>query len=197
MNGLNPATTAAARAPRRGEPPFNALWDPVGDSLAMQPQNPLGWPLSCRRRRRILIETVPDLFDESRPDETLDLVHAVIAIAYWHRFLLATDCAERMIAYYGNAETPRRIAEEIGALSFAMLADDRRKVPQEWIVGFSRVRYGLSPEYGDGIGPVGLESWPLSNLWIGFRDGTERRIVPLPGLLKPPAGPDQLGNIRR
>jgi hypothetical protein len=189
MNGLNPATAAATRAPRHGEPPFDVLWNPIGDGLLPLQQKRLGWPLSCRRPQRILVETVPDLFDESHPDETLDLVHAVLAIAHWHRFLLATDRAERMIAYYSDAETPRRIAAEIGAFSFAILADDRREVPQDWIVGFSRVRYGLSSEYGDGIGPVGLESWPPPNLWISFCDGEERRIVPLPGLLKPPAGP--------
>jgi hypothetical protein len=188
MNGLNPATAGAVRAPHRGKAHFDALWNPVGDDSTSE-RNRLGWPLSCRGRQWIRVATVPDLFDESRPEATLDLVHAVIAVAHRHRFLLATDHAERMIAYYSDAETPRRIAEEVGALSFAILADDRRRVPQDWIAGFSRVRYGLRPGQRGGIGPVGLEPWPLINLWIGFPDGEVRRVIPLPGLLEALAGP--------
>jgi hypothetical protein len=188
MNDLDPTMAGAAHALHRGKAHFDALWNPVGDDSSSE-WGRLGWPLSCRGRQRIRIETVPELFDESRPDATLDLVHAVITVAHRHRFLLATDRVERMIAYYSDAETPRRIAEEIGALSFAILADDRRRVPRDWVAGFSRVRYGLRRGDRGGIGPIGLEPWPLINLWIGFPDGEVRRVIPLPGLLEALAGP--------
>ncbi|HJU20341.1 MAG TPA: DUF5131 family protein [Stellaceae bacterium] len=173
MDSSNPALSGMVRA-------FNIPWDPVGDGLSGR----LGWPLSCPNPQRILVETRPDLFDASRPDETLDLVHAMIAVAHWHRFLVISAHAERMIAYYSDAETPRRIAEEIGMLSSAMLAEDRAGMREDWIAGLSRVRYGLRP--CGGIGPIGLEHWPLPNLWAGFRAGEDGRIVPLPGL---PSGP--------
>jgi hypothetical protein len=183
MSGLNPTMAGAAHTLHRGRTYFDALWNPVGDAASSE-WDRLGWPLSCRGRQRIRVETVPELFDDSRPDATLDLVHAVIAVAHRHHFLLATERVERMIAYYTDAETPRRIAEEVGALSFAVLANDRRKVPQDWIAGFSRVRYGLRRGERGGIGPVGLEPWPLVNLWVGFPDGAVRRVVPLSGLLE-------------
>jgi hypothetical protein len=190
MNGSNPAMACATRVLCRGKALFNVLWNPVDDDfLSTWQQNRLGSPLSCRRRQWIRVESLPDLFDDSRPDETLDLVHAVIAVAHWHRFLLTTGCAGRATAYYRDAEAPRRIAEEIGALSCAILAENRKRVPRDWIVGFSRVKYGLRRGYGEGVGPIGLEPWPLPHLWVGLDDGEARRIVPLPLLLERSAGP--------
>jgi hypothetical protein len=188
MSGLNPTAAGALRLPRRGKTLFTALWNPVGDGgRPGGPQHPLGWPLSCRRRQRILVTTTPDLFDDSRPEATLDLVHAVIAVAYRHCFLVVSAQVERIGAYYRDAATPQRIAEEIDALSLASLAAGR-KVPRDWIAGFSRVRYGLSRKHGRQIGPIGLEPWPLPNLWLDVPIGGARRIVALAELLDmPPA----------
>src|SRR5579875_1873229 len=154
MSGLNPTAAGAVRLPRRGKTLFTALWNPIGNGgRPGGPQHPLGWPLSCRRRLRILVTTTPDLF----------------------------------IAYYRDAATPQRITEEIDALSLASLAAGR-KVPRDWSAGFSRVRYGLCRKHGRQIGPIGLEPWPLPNLWLDVPIGGARRIVALAELLDmPPA----------
>ena len=57
-----------------------------------------------------------DLFHEKLAVETIDALHAVIAIAHWHRFLVLTKRAERMRAYYTDPQTPYRIAVAIDFL---------------------------------------------------------------------------------
>jgi protein gp37 len=77
----------------------------------------LSWPLFRRQPRRIAVSLMSDLFHEALTTATIDLVHAVIAVAHWHTFLVLTKCSRRMREYYGNSETPRRVAEEIDRLA--------------------------------------------------------------------------------
>jgi protein gp37 len=81
----------------------------------------LAWPLLQRRTRRILVNSLSDLFHEQLATKTIDAVHAVMTVAHWHRFLVQTRRATRMRAYYIDPETPRRIAVEIGQLAEKML----------------------------------------------------------------------------
>jgi protein gp37 len=77
----------------------------------------LSWPLRQRKGRRILVNSLSDLFHEKLATETVDTVHAVMAVADWHRFLTLTRRAERMRAYYSDPQTPYRVAAEIERLS--------------------------------------------------------------------------------
>ncbi len=81
----------------------------------------IAWPLLQRRPRRILVDSMSDLFHERLPTETLDTLHAVMTIAHWHRFLVLTRRAERMRGYYADPRTPQRIALEIATLAATML----------------------------------------------------------------------------
>jgi protein gp37 len=56
----------------------------------------LTWPLFCRRPRRIAIGLMSDLFHEMLTTATIDLLHAVIAVAHWHTFLVLTKRSRRM-----------------------------------------------------------------------------------------------------
>ena len=64
------------------------------------------WPLLQRTSRRILVASTSDLFHEKLAVETIDALHAVIAVAHWHRFLVLTKRADRMRVYYADPQTP-------------------------------------------------------------------------------------------
>ena len=134
----------------------------------------------------------------------------MIAVAHWHTFLVLTKRSRRMHEYYGNPETPRRIAEEIDRLSSEILpsggsgtsaaartvapaipTSTRRSgrgrtvgTPRHWIDGFSRVKYGTPSTIPAAIRPVGLEPWPLPNLWPGVSVEDQSRIERIGDLLK-------------
>ena len=173
----------------------------------------LTWPLFRRQPRRIAVGLMSDLFHETLTTATIDLLHAVIAVAHWHTFLVLTKRSRRMREYYGDPETPRRVAGEIDRLSSVILPIDgsRRSpvtgrakparrlsirsagraravgTPRHWIAGFSRVKYGTPTTTSAGIPPVGLEPWPLPNLWPGVSVEDQDRIARVSDLLKTPA----------
>ncbi len=173
----------------------------------------LTWPLFRRQPRRIAVSLMSDLFHEVLTTASIDLVHAVIAVAHWHTFLVLTKRSRRMREYYGNPETPRRIADEItrlsseilpsggsgarpamGTVSPAIPTSTRRSgrertvsTPRHWIVGFSRVKYGTPRATPAAVRPVRLEPWPLPNLWPGVSVEDQSRIERIGDLLKTPA----------
>jgi hypothetical protein len=98
----------------------------------------LTWPLFRRQPRRIAVSLMSDLFHEVLTTATIDRVHAVIAVAHWHTFLVLTKRSRRMREYYGDPQTPRRIAEEIDKLA-----------PQIFASGGSRVSRSGCPANSD------------------------------------------------
>ena len=158
----------------------------------------LVWPVLQRTPRRILVDSLADLFHEKVAVETIDTLHAVIAIAHWHRFLVLTKRAERMRAYYTDPQTPYRIAVAIDSLAATILpslgphprsgGEGTAPAPgatrtrsagarQLWAVGLSRVIRQPADPQGGKPSPVGLDPWPLPNLWpgvLGRGSGTDR-----------------------
>jgi protein gp37 len=173
----------------------------------------LTWPLFRRQPRRIAVDLMSDLFHESLAAATIDLLHAVIAVAHWHIFLVLTKRSRRMREYYADAQTPRRIATEIVRLSSLILPVDgprpghaespvttgprpggRRRgrahgvnTPRHWVVGLSRVKYGPPGSTPTELQPVGLEPWPLPNLWPGVSVEDQDRMDRVTDLLETPA----------
>ena len=168
----------------------------------------LVWPVLQRTPRHILIDSVADLFHEKLAVETIDALHAVIAIAHWHRFLVLTKRADRMRAYYADTQTPYRIAVAIDSLAATVLpslgphprSGGEGTVPapgvartrsagvrQLWAVGLSRViRQPPDPQSGK-PSPIALHPWPLPNLWPGVSVEDQERIGRIRDLLQMPA----------
>ena len=175
----------------------------------------LTWPLFRRQSRRIAVDLMSDLFHETLATATIDLLHAVIAVAHWHTFVVLTKRAPRMREYYHDPETPGRIAREIATLSSAILptegADSRSvaiqirgrpsprrttrrarsapgaSTPPHWIPGLSRAKYEAPGASSTEIGHIGLEPWPLPNLWLGVSVEDQNSIRRLGDLLETPA----------
>ena len=70
----------------------------------------LDQPLRWKRGRRIFVCAHGDLFAEGVPDEWIDKVFAVMALAAQHTFLVLTKRAARMREYCSDAQTPFRVA---------------------------------------------------------------------------------------
>ena len=125
-----------------------------------------------RRARRIAVNLMSDLFHEHVDTPTIDLVHAVMAAARWHIFLVLTKRTVRMRAYYRDPLTPDRIVQSVGLL----LSD---VIPKT-----GRSRLG-TPDQVIGVARSGR--WPLPNLWLGVSVEDQDRIDRVRDLLDTPA----------
>ncbi len=73
----------------------------------------LDLPLRWRRPRRIFVNSTSDLFHENVPDEWIDKVFAVMALAPQHRFQVLTKRPERMQAYFAGRRANFGRASEV------------------------------------------------------------------------------------
>lgn len=70
-------------------------------------------PLPWRKPRTIFVCSMGDLFHESVPDEWIDRVMAVIAMAGQHRFMILTKRPERMEKYFAFANRTAKIMTKL------------------------------------------------------------------------------------
>ncbi|RBO52637.1 phage Gp37/Gp68 family protein [Rhodovulum sp. BSW8] len=73
-------------------------------------------PLRWRKPRRIFVCAHGDLFHEAVPDEWIDRVFAVMALASQHTFQVLTKRPERMLRYLSQHDVGQRWAEMIDIL---------------------------------------------------------------------------------
>ena len=134
-----------------GEVRFNEQW--------------LDQPLRWSRPRRVFVCAHGDLFHEGVPDEWIDRIFAVMALAPQHTFQVLTKRPERMQRY---------------------LQDTRSCGPGNGV--FTRVAQAADA-LGHEIVPAALrQRWPLPNVWLGVsveNQATADERIPL--LLDTPA----------
>ena len=73
-------------------------------------------PLKWKRPRTIFVCAHGDLFHENVPDEWIDRVFAVMALAPQHTFQVLTKRAKRMREYCSDPATPFRVAKAMDAI---------------------------------------------------------------------------------
>lgn len=105
----------------------------------------LDQPLRWRRPRRIFVNSMSDLFHEAVPDDFIDQVFAVMALAGDHTFQVLTKRPARMHAYCASPATSKRL---LGLV-------------YEGILGIPGARMELSNEND------GLDGIQLPNVWLG------------------------------
>lgn len=138
------------------------LWEPA-----------LTAPLHWKKPRKIFVNSQGDLFHESIPDEWIDRVFAVMALAPQHTFQVLTKRAERMRQYLGW-QTFDRIYR-------AMMVHTNTGWPTR---RETCAAYGIPYRQ-----PRSAEDWwPLRNVWLGVscerqQEADER----IPLLLQTPA----------
>lgn len=147
---------AEGRAGKKGHPVWNG-----------QVRLNEGWldqPLRWKRPRRIFVCAHGDLFAEGVPDEWIDRVFAVMALAPQHIFQVLTKRASRMRKYMTEHDARQRA----------------RKDAVE-VAGMNMVMEGIVPH-------AKATTWPLPNVWLGVsaerqQEADER----IPELLATPA----------
>ena len=153
---------AAGEAKFTGEVRFNEEW--------------LDQPLRWRRPRRIFVCAHGDLFHESVPDEWIDKVFAVMALASQHTFQVLTKRPERMAAYFAETwQVPARPATWVGDLEIParQASTDDRWHQIDFAIDsitimnplFDHDRFWTSN--GNLIGKIAWPRCPLPNVWLG------------------------------
>jgi protein gp37 len=129
-------------------------------ALKQAPDETLLKPLRWKKPRRIFVNSMSDLFHESVPDEWLDRIFAVMALAHWHTFQVLTKRPSRMRDYLKDRETPKRIADQITDISIdTHISEDMRPII---VAGPSHAPF------------VTLANWRLPNVWLGVTAEDQR-----------------------
>lgn len=133
----------------------------------------LDQPLRWRRPRRIFVCAHGDLFHEAVPDEWIDRVFAVMALAPQHTFQVLTKRPERAREYLTRpVASGRDITIDDAGRSFptpaarwrvhSAMCDMLPKVPPAALNAAAAWQDQHFPD-GDGF----LRRWPLPNIWLG------------------------------
>lgn len=119
----------------------------------------LGDPLRWRKQRRVFVNSMSDLLHESVPDEWIDRIFAVMALASRHTFQILTKRPARMLEYLTH--------------------------PDRFDLVESAIWSGLPPEKRPDLDQIG---WPLPNVWLGVSIEDQRAAnARIPMLLQTPA----------
>lgn len=133
--------------------------------LVLAPDHILTAPLRWRRPRRVFVNSMSDLFHEDMPDEWIDQVFAIMALAQRHTFQVLTKRPERMRRHLSHARRQQGIAQIAGRMTGAKGYD------------------------GDAVAGDILDGpWPLANVWLGVTAEDQARADErIPDLLATPA----------
>jgi protein gp37 len=144
-----------------------AVWTGV---LKQAPESVLLKPLTLKKPRRIFVNSMSDLFHESIPDEWIDIVFAVMALAPQHTFQVLTKRPKRMRGYVESANA--RVAQQVY---------DMAQVGQP----LEHLGLTFAPRESPSLS---IEKWPLRNVWLGVTAEDQRRAAArMPDLLVTPA----------
>ncbi len=121
-----------------GEVRFNEQW--------------LMQPLRWRRPRRIFVAAHGDMFHENVPDEWIDRVFAVMALAPWHSFMVLTKRPERMREYLLRPT----VSVNVGLETLGIVLEH----PKMALGGKVIIK-------ATDINPGALKEWPLPNVMLG------------------------------
>jgi protein gp37 len=122
-------------------------------------------PLRWRKPRKVFVCSMTDLFWDAIPDEDIDRVFAVMALARKHTFQALTKRADRMRAYLNGEGVAQRISDAAQVLARASKA--QFSVPRDIKA------YPVGPD-GE-FGYRWFIPWPLPNLWLGVSVEDQQR----------------------
>ena len=143
---------------------------PVWNGTVRLNEQWLGQPLQWKRPRLIFVCAHGDLFHESVPDEWIDRVFAVMALAPHHQFQVLTKRSKRMREYLSAIEaefhgSPDNLNERFGNHCVELSNDP---CAAGW--------------FQDEV------NWPLPNVWLGVSAEDQKRADErIPDLLATPA----------
>jgi len=143
----------------------------------------LDQPLRWRAPRRIFVCAHGDLFHEDVPDDWIDRVFAVMALAPQHRFQVLTKRADRM-RHHMLKLTDDGAADRLADAAGGMFGDEGDVRVANYINGWSRPSRAPDDNPADGT----VVRWPLPNVWLGVSvEDQTRANERIPALLATPA----------
>lgn len=119
--------------------------------VAQAPDHILTAPLRWKKPRRVFVNSMGDVFHEAIPDEWIDRVFAVMALAPQHTFQVLTKRAQRMHGYMTTPERKRTIAVQTMYISESLARQRMAK---------ARIKL-------DHFSVCFAGSGPLPNVWLG------------------------------
>lgn len=138
--------------------------------VARAPDHILTQPLRWKRGRRIFVNSMGDLFHENVPDEWIDKVFAVMALAPQHTMQVLTKRSARMRAYMNDPHTPYRVAKAMDGV----LVDLDHDPVERWaaIPGYAGYEASTHGAIRSSSGPLATGINPLHEreqvtLWNG------------------------------
>lgn len=131
----------------------------------------LDQPIRWKKPRRIFVNSMSDLFHEDVTDDDIAAVFGVMAACSQHTFQILTKRAERMHAWFSK-------------LNVAAVIDRNANLADDALLPFmSRAQRAALLAPGRG-----LQTWPLSNVWLGVSVEDQTRLAErVPLLLSTPA----------
>jgi len=130
--------------------------------VALASDDALTAPLHRRKPTMYFVNSMGDLFHEAVPDEWIDRVFAVMALAPQHTFQVLTKRAARMREYIAHINAHVETRHEIIERKARMMIEDA----DAWMT----------------------ESWPLPNVWLGVSAEDQLRLnIRWPNLAATPA----------
>jgi protein gp37 len=134
--------------------------------VSLAPEHILSAPLRWKKPRRVFVNSMGDLFHEDAPDEWIDKVFAVMALAPQHTFQVLTKRPERM-RDWATRDLPHSPLTQ----SIAELYTAHPEVA------------ATHPFDKERAIEVATQGWPLPNVWLGVscedQARAEERIPPL------------------
>jgi protein gp37 len=135
--------------------------------IGIAPDEVLTKPLRWKRRRMIFVNSMSDLFHESVPDEWIDRIFAVMAMAPQHTFQILTKRSRRMREYCSAPGVADRVWKLTGIVA------EHGKLRALALHGAA---------WGGDL------PWPLGNVWKGVSvEDQTRADERIPDLLVTPA----------
>jgi protein gp37 len=207
------AGTRLKHHPTRKGLTHNTKAGPVWNGEVRFNDSMLAYPLRWKGNKRIFVCAHGDLFAEGVPDEWIDRVFAVMALAPQHTFQVLTKRAERMRDWFAErwqgtpAQTLMGVHVEAGGET------GRRSQVEEACEPFLETLGLADPDRDDLWTPDGKckamqWNWPLPNVWLGVSvEDQQRADERIPLLLDTPAakrfisaepllGPIDLGRLK-
>ncbi len=154
--------------------------------VARAPESVLLRPLKQRSPRRIFVNSMGDLFHENVPDDWIDQVMAVMALAPQHTFLVLTKRAARMRAYFANRSSGDPWAEAADQLADMLGLHDHPSVLEPSDLPLLNVWLGVSVEdqktaderVPDLLNTIAALRWVSAEPLLGPVDLTRICLVP-------------------
>ena len=174
------AGTRLKHTPSRAGLTVNSKAGPVWNGQVQLNEQWLDQPLRWKRPRRIFVCAHGDLFAENVPDEWIDKVFAVMALAPQHTFQVLTKRAARMRDYVSGVRSSipflgRMPLERIHIEAAGHMEGDG---------GFMDVL----KRHGNVYSLYCSIPWPLPNVWLGVSaEDQQRADERVPDLLETPA----------